>query len=789
MASACLAVATLLNAPPGFLEFLLCMPWAQLPEVYSDWGDAGRLTSSIASLELLSGPEQQSHLVNWPLGQGLVDCVMDFLYRDEYRDSLPPMMALGPGEFVPGNGVAAGPVQRAVHAMLDGATALHCAAARGNPAQVDHLLMCGADPLSRNAAGELPMELVPRCADPSSGLNATCCCMGRGDQEAWECRSRVARMFILRRCVGMVRIGVLAWMRLMVLCLLCLMGLWGAHTSLVRPALEARGKACWQARRMKARARAKDTLNAMRSAVAEGREALSQLSGSRRLSRSSSSSPNGDPPLQGTLLLLYGVKVREPFSPVISGPSITVDVMCAGSNEGSLGDAHPHLNTSSYDSRCAQSRQASRAYAAFTSAVAVLQRISAQQGTNDIASVLVPEARHLPRKDWAEVEIPLEEQAAVYAGLAQAAVAVHDGCGCAGCEAVASSAVDSAVRELMGLFDAASAAWKDGGSEHEASQQLAGHLAAAIHLRATLLLRTDARRSATQSAIWRAQQCVAEWSRMRRLKARSSLSPDEVPLEVECLESWAATAAADVLLTEALLGEPVPPLQPLSEAAAAAVQRDASGALCLGQPTSKALLEQLKTALNVAGPLASEHIRVLAEGVAARATEEIQVGEHLRTLLRQRSSGGAGPTPEQLAAAAAAAAQFPSLADEVAQAATMQERWVQRNAAQEQLNGIVDAASAPAPLALLQECMADITAGLEAFRAEINRRLHELEAAVEGARVASISVSRAKKLQKDLQAQMAAVEAAVKLDEALHQTKAGSGAIKVMKWFLSRIIK
>lgn len=44
--------------------------------------------------------------------------------------------------------------REAVAALLDGATPLHCAAIRGNPAQVDHLLLCGADPLLPNAAGE-----------------------------------------------------------------------------------------------------------------------------------------------------------------------------------------------------------------------------------------------------------------------------------------------------------------------------------------------------------------------------------------------------------------------------------------------------------------------------------------------------------------------------------------------------------------------------------------------------------------------------------------------------------
>ena len=57
----------------------------------------------------------------------------------------------------------------AVAALLDEATPLHAAALRGNPAQVDHLLFCKADPMARTAAGDLPFELVPQCSDSSSG--------------------------------------------------------------------------------------------------------------------------------------------------------------------------------------------------------------------------------------------------------------------------------------------------------------------------------------------------------------------------------------------------------------------------------------------------------------------------------------------------------------------------------------------------------------------------------------------------------------------------------------------
>jgi hypothetical protein len=51
-------------------------------------------------------------------------------------------------------------------------------------------------------AGELPLELVPVCGDRCLGNGKLSCrCMGARDQEAWECRSRLARTLILRRCV------------------------------------------------------------------------------------------------------------------------------------------------------------------------------------------------------------------------------------------------------------------------------------------------------------------------------------------------------------------------------------------------------------------------------------------------------------------------------------------------------------------------------------------------------------------------------------------------------------
>lgn len=58
-------------------------------------------------------------------------------------------------------------------ALLDGATPLHCAAIRGNPAQIDHFLYCGADPNIRSNIGDLPLELLPYCSQkhPETGID------------------------------------------------------------------------------------------------------------------------------------------------------------------------------------------------------------------------------------------------------------------------------------------------------------------------------------------------------------------------------------------------------------------------------------------------------------------------------------------------------------------------------------------------------------------------------------------------------------------------------------------
>ena len=86
VASAVLSVSCLLNAPPGFLEFLLCVPWQKLNLLHpgSNW-DA-MLPS------LLVSSTQRQDIINTAIPSSMLPCVLSFLYLEEYQSSLPPML-------------------------------------------------------------------------------------------------------------------------------------------------------------------------------------------------------------------------------------------------------------------------------------------------------------------------------------------------------------------------------------------------------------------------------------------------------------------------------------------------------------------------------------------------------------------------------------------------------------------------------------------------------------------------------------------------------------------------
>ncbi len=72
----------------------------------------------------------------------------------------------------------------------------------------------------------------------------------------WECRSRLARALVVQRGCLALQAGLLAWLRLLLLGIACLLGLAGCATALLRPAIERHAAARTDSRRRVARDRA-----------------------------------------------------------------------------------------------------------------------------------------------------------------------------------------------------------------------------------------------------------------------------------------------------------------------------------------------------------------------------------------------------------------------------------------------------------------------------------------------------------------------------------------------------
>jgi len=133
VAGAALAAAALLNLPPWLLEFLLCLPWARLADLYRASAGPGAPAAKLAV-----GDAERRRLANARLAEPALGALVGFLLRPEVAGSLPPLAR--PPAGAPGGAAAA------LGALLDGATPLHCAAMRGNPAQARLCVPLGAPP-------------------------------------------------------------------------------------------------------------------------------------------------------------------------------------------------------------------------------------------------------------------------------------------------------------------------------------------------------------------------------------------------------------------------------------------------------------------------------------------------------------------------------------------------------------------------------------------------------------------------------------------------------------------
>lgn len=88
VASATLAASCLLNAPPGFIEFLLCTPWHQMDLIQA----GSDLESLLGVVDITTA--QRTQVVNTPLASHLISVLMDFIYQDRHLASLPPMLII-----------------------------------------------------------------------------------------------------------------------------------------------------------------------------------------------------------------------------------------------------------------------------------------------------------------------------------------------------------------------------------------------------------------------------------------------------------------------------------------------------------------------------------------------------------------------------------------------------------------------------------------------------------------------------------------------------------------------
>jgi hypothetical protein len=299
-----------------------------------------------------------------------------------------------------------------------------------------------------------------------------------------------------------------------------------------------------------------------------------------------------------------------------------------------------------------------------------------------------------------------------------------------------------------------------------------------------------------------------------------------VPLQVELLRLWTRTAESDLLIAEALLGSrlsslttldealtaafvtPVPPVRSCLLGGAAAMPGGSSTSCLpvLVRPVSAALLSELQSARGLA-PCPSPAVKQLAAQVADATAAELSAGARLRELLAGRVPPSTQEGVAALAAAITAAEPFSSLAADVEAARELHQQSCARAEVAAQLQAVVDkvlrltsrvavapgsgsgssgggaAASAAdrASSSSADGSSRDNVLGLplQGFSvADWQQYVAMLEAAVGAAKDANVSVTKARKLIKELQAQIAAAEAAAGLDACMSRRPCGSSALR-----------
>ncbi|KAK9790356.1 hypothetical protein WJX73_003594 [Symbiochloris irregularis] len=735
VAGAAISIAVLLNAPLSFLDFLLRLPWE----------DIGTY-----------------------LPRGLQ----------------------GAEGVIPGRRSA----RDLVASLLDGCTPLHCAALRGNATQVDYLLSCGADPTMRTAAGELPMELVPECHSrhlfrgPYACLRGACDCGGIDDpgfedqpdssQAALnpECGREASLSLLGRACIvswgGWGRFG--SWVQLVLLSVLCLLHLWGSYCTLDRLKLEQHHEKRTLIHRADLRVRLKTVAYRLRRHLVKGRALLAAvLADSARPPGGSMDVASGhwDP---GTRSEGPGTRSHDDaVSPASQHESSDHASSRHHSSACSCGEhvCERHRRPGRHKGSCTGS-QADEALAEYEASLQLLKVLASRGVVPNLGPSTPPGCAGPPLQPTmrdAEWFVPAEEMASVFVGLSEAALSKIGACTCQGCTMQAREAIQRAQghatylvtalntrRRLQALSlsqaqQGGKAATLDGLQEGETTERELTTLMSACdswgigaeaHIRvlaahARLLLMTDAAASPTLATVAAVQICVRDWGRVQNAAKQGapgtvgSITPESMAADMTQLQHWSRTAAADLALAAVLLGQP------------------------LDQDTSLGDVEDVLIGLDTFG-----------QPILTWVPNEDTAPKLLATI--ETSVLGS----EELPAAIKAASRFPRLQEDVAAAEAQRERWEKRAMAVTSLEAVVEAVSSPD---------ADPTSSTSAHQAKDDSGdldpIARLQAAVETARDAGISVSRARKLLKDLQSQAEASAAAARLRAVLAGDKPHGSAL------------
>ncbi|CAG9465038.1 unnamed protein product [Pedinophyceae sp. YPF-701] len=294
--AACAAV--LLGAPVGFLDFLLSVPWHELSQLRGSADVAAQHSGGVllpmGSAGGRTGPSTAVRagaraVANTPLDPVLETPIIEFLFAPERRAMIPPSMQLTEWAGAYETDWPSDKIENAtVHAMLDGATLLHCAAIRGSAALVRRVLQYGGNVSARNTANELPIHCVPNCegtpshaasGDALAGDERLCRCLMPHMRQSTPCTSSAARSALMQYGATCISLGIVTWLYMLGVSIVAALGWYQMRTEgLVTPGVSSLVRRRRKLKRAEHRQASVNLLASMRAEATKGLAHLGLLS-------------------------------------------------------------------------------------------------------------------------------------------------------------------------------------------------------------------------------------------------------------------------------------------------------------------------------------------------------------------------------------------------------------------------------------------------------------------------------------------------------------------------------